>query len=280
MTSTGPTDMVRTGGEPKAVTTGETAEVTAEVTAAMAAGATAGAPQSAGIRPGAPPGTGRPRGRVPDRPPANPAGLRELPPPLRLATKAAAASLVLISLLHVAFVFLHVAPANQISQRYARPIQSWIYPFFEQNWRLFAPEPESAVPQISVRAASTAPDGSRQVGGWLDLTAIDNADVRHSVFPSHTAQNMLRRAWSGYLDTHGNSDTPSSERAAMWQEYLRNIAAERVAANRHGAFTAIQLRVRTAPVAGLDATGHPLATPSSAVNTRFLPWWKASTHDH
>ncbi|MFC4034865.1 DUF5819 family protein [Streptomyces polygonati] len=213
-------------------------------------------------------------------PPEEPDRLLEVPPPLRLATRAVVALLAAVAVLHVFFVFLHVAPPNQISQRYARQVESWVYPFFEQNWRLFAPEPESAVPQISVRTAYTSADGSRRIGDWLDLTAIDNAGVRHSVFPSHTHQNMLRRAWTVYLDLHGNSDVSSSDRAVMAQEYLRNIAVERIAAARHSAFTDVQLRVRTYPVPGYDATGHMLRTAPSTVDTRMLPWWKASDHDH
>lgn len=203
-------------------------------------------------------------------------GLAELPLPLRFATRTAAALLVAVSLLHVAFVFLHVAPANPISQRYARQLQGWIYPFFEQNWRLFAPDPESDVPQVSVRTASTSSDGSHHVSGWSDLTAIDNAGVRHDPFPSHTSQNMLRRAWSGYLDTHGTSDVSYSERALMWQEYLRNIAVERVPAARRGSVTFVQLRVRTVPVARADVAGHTHRGSATAVGTRELPWWKVT----
>lgn len=207
-------------------------------------------------------------------------GLAALPLPLRFATRTAAALLVAVSLLHVAFVFLHVAPANPISQRYARQIQGWIYPFFEQNWRLFAPDPESAVPQISARTAGVSSDGAHQVSGWFDLTAVDNAGVRHDPFPSHTTQNMLRRAWSGYLDTHGTSDVSYSDRAVMWQEYLRNIAVERVHAARRGSITDIQLRVRTVPVARDDAAGRTLRVSPAAVDTRNLPWWKVTAHDH
>jgi hypothetical protein len=206
--------------------------------------------------------------------------LTALPLPLRFATRAAAVLLAGVALLHLVFVFLHVAPANPISQRYARQVQGWIYPFFEQNWRLFAPDPESSVPQISARTLHTSADGAEQVSGWFDLTAVDNAGVRHDPFPSHTNQNMLRRAWSGYLDTHGTSDVSYSDRAVMWQEYLRNIAVDRVSAARHGAIDAIQLRVRTSPVARSDASGHITPVTASAVGTRSLPWWKVTGHGH
>jgi hypothetical protein len=212
--------------------------------------------------------------------PEGPDKLSSLPLPLRAATRGVAVLLVCVSLLHLFFLFLHVAPANQISQRYARQIQGWVFPFFEQNWRLFAPEPESSVPQISVRTARTSADGSQQVSGWFDLTAVDNAGVRHNPFPSHTTQNMLRRAWTGYLETHANSDVSYTERAAMWQEYLRNIAVDRAAAARPGAITWVQLRVRTQPVSGYDAAGHTRPVPPSAVDSRMLPWWKVTAHDH
>ena len=234
------------------------------------------------IRLGRPPAARRePPGRpVPFTSPDGQDRLAALPLPLRAATRATAALLVLVSLLHVVFLFLHVAPANPISQRYARQIQGWVYPFFEQNWRLFAPEPESSVPQISARTVRTSAGGSQQVSGWFDLTAVDNAGVLHDPFPSHTTQNMLRRAWSGYLETHGNSDVSYTDRAEMWQEYLRNIAVDRVSAAGTGAIDGIQLRVRTTPVAGDDVAGHPLRVPPSAVDTRNLPWWKVTAHGH
>ncbi|MFE9428298.1 DUF5819 family protein [Kitasatospora sp. NPDC006697] len=174
-------------------------------------------------------------------------------------------------------VFLYVAPSNQISQRYSKQINAWIYPLFEQNWRLFAPDPESLSRQISVRTESTSADGTRQVSDWLDLTALDDADVKHNVFPSHTTQNMLRRAWTSYLETHGGDDRSHSARALMFQQYLRNIAAQRVSAHRHDAFQAIQLRVITRPIAAPTPPHGPPAA-KAAVDTRYLPWWKVTSN--
>ncbi|BBA96431.1 hypothetical protein RVR_1725 [Actinacidiphila reveromycinica] len=214
-----------------------------------------------------------------DNPPGGPDAPAALPPVLRKATRSISVMLVCFALLHLFFLFLHVAPENQISRRYAGQIQSWVFPFFEQNWRLFAPDPESAVPQISVRTAHTSADGHYQVSAWFDLTAIDNAGVRHNPFPSHTTQNMLRRAWTGYLDSHSTSDVSYTDRAKMWQEYLRNIAVDRVD-TRPGAVEWVQLRVRTSPVPNYDAAGHTHPLPPSAVDTRKLPWWKVTAHDH
>lgn len=180
------------------------------------------------------------------------------------------------SFIHVMLVFLHVAPANTVSKRYSPLINAWVYPFFEQNWRLFAPDPESVNRQILARTAHTGSDGSVQVSPWFDLTAVDRSAVEHDPFPSHTAQNMLRRAWAGYVDSHGGDDKARTERALMMQKYLSNIAADRAAARQDGAFDFIQLRVVTLPIAAPGpAAGNRPPTP---VDNRLLPWWKVTRH--
>lgn len=183
-------------------------------------------------------------------------------------------------LVHVVLVFLHVAPANTVSKRYSPLINAWVYPFFEQNWRLFAPDPESVNRQILARTAHTDSSGSVRVSAWFDLTAVDHSAVRHDPFPSHTAQNLLRRAWTCYVDSHGGDDKAHTERALMMQRYLRNIAADRVAAHNGGTFDFIQLRVVTLPIAASGpgvgrASGNRPPTP---VENRLLPWWKVTPH--
>ncbi len=180
------------------------------------------------------------------------------------------------ALVHVLLVFLYVAPPNQLSQYYSRQINAWIYPVFEQNWQLFAPDPESVSRQISVRTVRTSDNGSRQVSDWFDLSAVDDSDVRHNAFPSHTTQNMLRRAWTSYLESHGTDDQSHSERALMFQKYLRNIAVERVAAHQHSTFEAVQLRVITRPITAPTVPGGPHPTAPASVDTRYLPWWKVA----
>jgi hypothetical protein len=186
------------------------------------------------------------------------------------------------ALVHVLLVFLHVAPPNPLSQQYSRQVNAWVFPLFEQNWRLFAPDPESVNRQISARTMHTTPDGTVQVSGWFDLSAVDGAAVRHNAFPSHTAQNMLRRAWSSYLENHAVDDQPRSQRALMAQQYLTNIASDRVAAHRGGSFDAIQLRVVTVPIAPpTPAGGAGGATVAlRAADTRYLPWWKVEADFH
>jgi hypothetical protein len=187
---------------------------------------------------------------------------------------AAASLCVAVTLVHLVVVFFHVAPANPVSTRYGKQIDAWVYPLFEQNWRLFAPNPDSVNRKILARTARADSGGSMRVSPWFDLTAVDDAAVRHQAFPSHTAQNLLRRAWTSYVETHGDDDTARSERAVMMQEYLSNIAADRMA--RHygdHAFDFIQLRVVTLPVPAPGAAGAP-----KPVENRLLPWWKVTPH--
>jgi hypothetical protein len=199
---------------------------------------------------------------------------------LRAATGSAVVLCLAATLIHVVLIFLHVAPPNAISQLYSKQIKAWVFPVFEQNWRLFAPDPESVNRQISVRTMRTDTNGTVQVSDWFDLSGVDNAATRHNPFPSHTTQNMLRRAWSSYLETLGGDDQPRSERAVMIRQYLHNIAAERVADQGGGSFDSIQLRVVTLPVGPPGPAGgnRPAMTTPTPVDTRYLPWWKVAPH--
>lgn len=185
-----------------------------------------------------------------------------------------------VTLVHVLLVFLYVAPPNAISKAYSQQVNAWVRPVFEQNWRLFAPNPQSVNRQISARVKQTAPDGTAQVSDWIDLTAADDSAVKHNVFPSHTAQNMLRQAWNAFLKTHGSDNQPRSERALMIEKYLRNIAADRVAAQHGGPFDSIQLRVITRPIAapGAAVESRPAAAAPARAETRYLPWWKVASN--
>lgn len=195
---------------------------------------------------------------------------------MKAGLRTAVALCLVTTLVHVVLVFLHVAPSNPVSKRYSSQVNGWVFPLFEQNWRLFAPDPDSFNRKILARTAHTDSEGSVQVTPWFDLAAVDRSAVDHNVFPSHTSQNLLRRAWTSYVETHGGSDTARSERAAMLQTYLRNIAADRVAAHDGGAFEFIQLRVVTLPVAAPGtAAGN---RPPAPTEDRLLPWWKVNSH--
>ncbi|MCI4044789.1 DUF5819 family protein [Streptomyces sp. TRM75563] len=195
----------------------------------------------------------------------------------RGALNTAVALCLATALTHIGLVFLHVAPSNAVSQRFNSQVDAWIYPLFEQNWRLFAPDPDSVNRQISARTAHTAPDGSVQVGDWVDLTAVDSSAIEHNAFPSHTSQNMLRRSWTSYVELHGGDDLSRSDRAVMMQRYLRNIAADRMAERDGKPFENIQLRVVTLPVAAQGSADDDRSAAAKNAETRLLPWWKVTS---
>ncbi|WP_448321088.1 DUF5819 family protein [Streptomyces sp. CO7] len=182
-----------------------------------------------------------------------------------------------MTLTHGVMVFLHVAPPNVVSQRYSRQVNAWIYPLFEQNWRMFAPDPDSVNRKIFARTAHTAPDGSVQVGPWTDLSAVDEAAIDHNPFPSHASQNLLRRAWTAYAELHGGDDISRSDRALMLRQYLRNIAAARMAELNDKPFEDIQLRVVTLPVPAPGTADSDRRAASAKPMTRLLPWWKVGS---
>src|SRR5690606_20062677 len=69
---------------------------------------------------------------------------------------------------HLGMTFLHVAPANTVSKEHGEAIQQWIYPEFEQNWKLFAPNPLQQNISLQVRADIRTADGGVRTTRWYD----------------------------------------------------------------------------------------------------------------
>ncbi|MFF1354863.1 DUF5819 family protein [Streptomyces sp. NPDC058297] len=177
---------------------------------------------------------------------------------------AAACALVVVALgacVHVAMVFLHVAPPNTVSKEYGRAIDGWIYPEFEQNWKLFAPNPLQQNIAVQARAEIRTADGGTRTTGWYDLSARDGADIDGNLLPSHTQQNELRRAWDFYVSAHDSENRPNGLRGQLSERYIRRIvvlrlshedgltAAGKTAAGKKEYIARVQVRSRTTNVA-------------------------------
>jgi hypothetical protein len=65
--------------------------------------------------------------------------------------------------------FLYVAPRNPISAGADKAISSYILPYFDQDWKLFAPDPVKTDPHVLVRAKVVDAKGQQQVTSWLDM---------------------------------------------------------------------------------------------------------------
>ncbi|MEV6578080.1 DUF5819 family protein [Streptomyces sp. NPDC051582] len=206
--------------------------------------------------------------------PPRAAGIAGLSAPYRVVAALALAAVGLAACGHLALVFLHVAPSNTVSKQHARTVDDWIYPEFEQNWKLFAPNPLQQNIAVEVRAeVRPAPGGRLTAVGWRDLSAEDGAAIRHGLLPSHTRQNELRRAWDFFTGSHDEDNKPIGERGELSEQYLRRIALNRLAQAGIGArdeIVRIQLRSATRAV---PAPPWSDEKTDSQTYYRELPWW-------
>ena len=179
---------------------------------------------------------------------------------------------------HLGAVFLSVAPANTLSQRYQTRIDAYVYPEFEQNWQLFAPNPLQSNIAVEVRVRTMTAGGVSAQSGWIDLTAQDLARIHDNPMPSHADQNLLRRAWDYYTSWHTQSDGASlGYGGPLSQEYLKRIALQRTGRDWGGSpVTELEFRSATTPVTGPAWTGAPRTTTTSYA---VLPWWPVADSD-
>lgn len=218
-----------------------------------------------------------PPAEPPFEPPADPApprapGIAGLSAPYRVVTALALAAVGLAACGHLALVFLHVAPSNTVSKQHAGTVDDWIYPEFEQNWKLFAPNPLQQNIAVEVRTEVRTPGGEPVASGWRDLSAQDGAAIRHTLVPSHVRQNELRRAWDFFTSSHDEGNKPIGERGGLSEQYLRRIALNRLADDgvARDEIVRIQLRSATRAVAAPPWSDEETDTQTYY---RELPWW-------
>lgn len=141
-------------------------------------------------------------------------------------------------------VFLHVAPSNTVTKQHGKAIDEWIYPEFEQNWKLFAPNPLQQNVAVQVRALVRTADGTSRETGWYDLSASDGKLIVGNPLPSHTQQNELRRAWDFYASAHDSQNRPVGLRGDLSERYLRRVAVLGLAREHAGGKGAVVERVQ------------------------------------
>lgn len=199
--------------------------------------------------------------------------------PSQLVLGTAAAILACATAWHLGAVFLSIAPSNTISRTYQREINAYVYPEFEQNWQLFAPNPLHENIAVEVRVQTLTAGGRRPLSGWSNLTAEDMSHIRGNPFPSHADQNLLRRAWNYYTDWHNwRNDTSLGGGGPLSEEYLKRITLQRIGRDWQGRpIAAIQIRAADTPVAGPAWTGAP-HRPETNYSTP--PWWPVSGYDY
>ncbi|MFD6994714.1 DUF5819 family protein [Streptomyces mirabilis] len=236
---------------------------------------TAQAPGPQGLGPQAP--TADPPAPAPV---PTPTGIASLPLRSQVVAALALAVVAVVACVHLGMVFLHVAPSNTVTKQHGRAIDDWIYPEFEQNWKLFAPNPLQQNIDVQVRAQVRGADGGITETGWYDLSALDGAAIDGNLLPSHTQQNELRRAWDFYIGTHDNDNRPVGLRGDLSQRYLRRIVVlrlDREGAGGKGAVAeSVQVRSRTTNVPPPKWSEEQV---SDTPVLRELPWWTVPEED-
>ncbi|MFD5516745.1 DUF5819 family protein [Streptomyces sp. NPDC127066] len=209
-----------------------------------------------------------------------PVGLAALSLRHQIAAALALAVVAVVACVHLGMVFLHVAPSNTVTKQHGRAIDDWIYPEFEQNWKLFAPNPLQQDITVQVRALVRAKDGTSRETGWYDLSALDGLAIDGNPLPSHTQQNELRRAWDFYAATHDGENRPVGLRGDLSEHYLRRIGVLRLDRERAGGEGAVverlQFRSLTTDVPPPRWSGEKV---SDRPVVRELPWWAVPGSD-
>lgn len=221
------------------------------------------------------------KGGNPESPPgppaARPPGIAGLSFPYQVVAAVALAVVGLVAVGHVAMVFLHVAPQNTVSKEYGEQVGDWVYPEFEQNWKLFAPNPLQQNIAVEVRADVNKTDGSRVTTGWINLTAEDAAAIRGNPFPSHVDQNELRRGWDFYVNSHDDKARPNGLRGQLSESYIRRIVMLRLESyDLGGPVERIQLRSVSRVVQAPPWSDEKTNTKPGY---RVFPWWTVTQDD-
>ncbi|EKX60603.1 DUF5819 family protein [Streptomyces ipomoeae] len=214
------------------------------------------------------------------QPPRSASGIAALSLPYQIAVALVLAVVAVGACAHLALVFLHVAPSNTLTKQHGRAVDEWVYPEFEQNWKLFAPNPLQQNIAVQVRAEVRTSGGEVRTTGWYELSALDGAGIDGNLIPSHTQQNELRRAWDFYVSTHDAENRATTPRGELSERYLRRIVMLRLdreqAGGPGGVIDRIQVRSRTTNVQPPDWSEEQV---SDKPVFRELSWWTVAGRD-
>ncbi|MFE3549805.1 DUF5819 family protein [Streptomyces kronopolitis] len=199
--------------------------------------------------------------------------------PSRIIIGVAACVVAVVVAIHLAMMFLHVAPSNTLSKQQGGLISDYVYPEYEQNWKLFAPNPLQQNIAVQVRGQLRTGDGAVRTTGWTDLTARDGQAILHNPLPSHTQQNQLRRAWELFSSSHNAQNRPVGTRGELSERYIRRL----VLARMEGEWTRGGGRVEQIQVRSQTTAVTPPPWSSEKISDkpvyRVLPWWQVTADD-
>ncbi|WP_374935999.1 DUF5819 family protein [Streptomyces sp. SM10] len=205
-------------------------------------------------------------------------GMAALPFPYQVVAALALSVLGLLACAHISMIFLHVAPSNTLTKQHGDVVDRWVYPEFEQNWKLFAPNPLQQNISVHVRAelADNGADGS-SITHWMNLSRDDGEAIRGNPLPSHVDQNELRRAWDFFTGSHDDENRPNGLRGELSERYIRRIVMLRLDEHGYGGkVERIQVRSVVRAVGAPPWSDEKISTEPKY---RELPWWTVTPSD-
>jgi hypothetical protein len=192
--------------------------------------------------------------------------------PARVLVSVAAVLVAVAVVVHLAMMFLWVAPTNVLSRQYSSTVKGYVQPEFIQNWKLFAPEPLHT--NVRVEARAELRDGG--TSEWINVSAPDIDDTRYNVVPSHT-RNQLRKGWRMFAQTHDNSNRAKNTTGWLLETYLKRTALMRLSEQLPAdSIARVQLRSASTRVAEPTWSGR---TTVPGTTYRVLPWWPVDAGD-
>src|SRR5690606_29989680 len=114
---------------------------------------------------------------------------------------------------HLALTAVFVGPANAAKESLSTSLSSYMEPFFQQNWSLFAPTPISVEYSLWVRAWYDEDTPTE----WVDATQTEiDGNILHSLAPSRAG--IVSRRLAGYMRKQYREITPA-ERSILADHY-------------------------------------------------------------
>jgi len=185
--------------------------------------------------------------------------------------------------LHFSMTLLYVAPRNLISARADKAINSYMLPYFDQDWRLFAPDPAKTDPHILVHAKVVDVNQQEQVTPWLDITSSELTRVRGHWFPDRVSRLSAKVAGNltEAAERHEQFESDQQQEPANLQEAPRKKLDEAFARALATRAARAQWGERVAEVQ-IRLVGHIPPPPAFSeaqdasnpeVIQHDLPWW-------
>jgi len=117
--------------------------------------------------------------------------LREIHPAIRFL----AVPVIAFVLIHTVLIALWVAPMTPAREQLGNDrLRSYILPWFEQNWSIFAPNPRRTAVTFEVRAVYEDINGQSHTSEWTDLVDIEDDIVRGNPMGSRASKITRRLA--------------------------------------------------------------------------------------